>query len=240
MIRYLFAFLFLSVTVSADSLVVSGSDVEASYLNGLASTTNYGNDTIVRDTQAISNVMGHVIRMVDTWNSSLPAGYVIDSGALYSTVFIAPSGGTTTISTYKILSTRQWEETITTWVVVHDNEGGLNWTTAGCGSTTSDRAGAAESSVSVATTDIGNEKRWSITQATVSEWVGTSNGLFVRTATPNRGCTWKSDDAVSGQPRFVVYYHISSSSIRSLLNIGQNGMIQSGGKNAKLKPDYGY
>lgn len=227
MMKYLLPILFfMGAHAWADSLSVTGSNIEMTQLVASAATTNYQNADTARDSTGFP-VARHRTILIRALRSAvvagLPVGYVIDSGAVYITAKHGTATGTATANLYKSL--KLWEEAEATWNLAYNNvdDGDVNWTLAGGTGSGTDRASSAESNNTVSTSN-DVEYRWSVTQATAADWVSSSLnfGFVMDLSTSNRGVTWYSDDAGSNTPHITVYYHILAGT-RSLLDRGIRG-----------------
>jgi hypothetical protein len=156
--------------------------VEDAHISAWQPTTNYGGNvtTIVRQGDVRSILLRFDL-------SALPAGSTIHDARLEMYAVSRSNVGSLNLAAYRVL--RPWAEGQTTWNLATT---GTSWGLAGCNNTTTDRAAAAENTITIST--VNDWHRWSVTQM-VRAWVANPAN--------NRGLIIKGSGATSVEYSYV-------------------------------------
>ncbi|MCK4302639.1 MAG: DNRLRE domain-containing protein [Candidatus Eisenbacteria sp.] len=130
------------------------------YLNDWAKTTNYGTNVNIKIRS--SDVQKSLVKFDLSGEEGL-LGAAINSATLSVYVTTRSNANTLTVGSYKVL--REWTESQATWNIAKTS---VNWGTAGCNNTTSDRrAGYSDTEVLNA---VGTWFSWDVTDI-VQSWI---------------------------------------------------------------------
>lgn len=128
----------MGIPVIDPTFTDQGTTGQDTYMASNATTTNFGADNYMRIGEL--SWAGNICRALLKFDlSSIPATATIDSAVLHTWLKDSGTTNSSTNSThrlYRVRNSRDWVETEATYTIFKTSN---NWTTAGCGSTASDR-----------------------------------------------------------------------------------------------------
>jgi hypothetical protein len=179
------------------------------FIRNSQATTNFGTQAVFDDGE--SNSGAQINRELIKWDlSSIPVNSLVDSATLSVYVQSDDAANTRTMQAYRVL--RVWTLLGATW---NKFDGSVDWGTAGCSNTSTDREASGIGSVSIPSSNsAGTEFQISLTPSDVQQWISgafANNGVLLQMDTENNdGHRYESSrSATSGiKPKLVINYHL--------------------------------